>query len=75
LLVRLDFQLICGYEQWQVVEPALLQQGVNILETTFTDNVTVRGRVVEAEFATLQQDLIQLCHGRLQIDRLPGSPE
>ena len=67
LLRRIEFRLTMGYEQWPVVEPALQQAGVTGLETRFTDDVTVTGRIVDSEFAALEQHLTNLCRGCIGI--------
>jgi len=72
LLSTIEFQLITGYGQWPLVEPALHQHGVEVLDTEFTGEVTAAGRIVETAFATLEQDLINLCGGHIRI--VPSHP-
>ncbi len=67
LLRRIEFRFTIGYEQWPVVEPALQQAGVTGLETRFTDDVTVTGRIVDSAFAALEQHLTNLCRGCITI--------
>lgn len=67
LVSKIEFRLTISYEQWPVVEPALQQQGVADLETQFADDVTVTGRIVDAEYSALEQHLTNLCRGRLRI--------
>ncbi|MCG8701269.1 MAG: YigZ family protein, partial [Bacteroidales bacterium] len=67
LLTKVDFRLTTGYEQWPAVEPALQQQRVEILDTTFASDVTVQARMVEADYPALVKALTNLCHGRIQI--------
>ena len=68
LLRRLEFQLTIGYEQWPVVEPVLQQAGVTGLETRFSDEVAVTGRIVDSAFSALEQQLTDLCRGRISIN-------
>lgn len=67
LLHKIEFRLTLSYEQWPVVETVLQQRGVTGLETEFTDEITVTGRIVDAEYSALKQHLTNLCHGRLRI--------
>jgi len=67
LLCRIGFRLTVGYEQWPVVEPVLQQAEVTGLETRFTDDVTVTGQIVDSAFAPLEQQLTNLCRGRIRI--------
>jgi uncharacterized YigZ family protein len=67
LLSKIAFQLVTGYGQWPLVEPALHHHGVEVLDTGFTAEVTATGRIVETEFAALERDLINLCGGHIRI--------
>ncbi len=67
LLRRIGFRLTIGYDLWPVVEPALQQAGATGLETQFTDDVTVTGRIVDSAFAALGQHLTNLCRGCITI--------
>lgn len=70
LLSRIAFQFTISYEQWPAVEQVLQQQGATGIETQFTDDITVAGRIVESEFAAFEKHLTNLCRGHIRITAL-----
>ncbi len=66
-LTKVDFQLTTGYACWPLVEPALQQYGVEVLSTQFAADITAKGRIVDSEFAILEQALVNLCRGDIRI--------
>lgn len=70
LLSTIGFRLTVGYELWPIVEPILHEESVTGLETLFTDDITVTGRVVDTAFSPFEQRLTNVCHGRISINTL-----
>lgn len=67
LVKKVSFQVICSYEQYQVLLPILQKAGVESPDTQFTDQVTLSSSIVETTYASLREQLTNLFHGRIQI--------